>query len=496
MGEPLMPLRAGLTSWHADWADLKVLVVGLGATGFSVADTLWELGSTVFVVTREAGDNHRAMLDALGVEYVLAEDEAAMVAKANDFAPDVIIVSPGINPRHPIVAWAQGAGVPVWSDMELAWRVRDKVRAAEWILITGTNGKTTTTQLTSHVLSIAGFRTAAVGNIGTPVLDAIRDPLGFDFLVVEISSFQLHWLPGVGEGALRPISSACLNVGDDHLDWHGTAAAYRAAKGAVYANTRVAVLYSKVDPVTEALVRDANVAEGCEAIGFGFMTPDTGELGTIEGLLVDRAFVPNRRNTAHEIVTIDHLAELGFATPHMILNILAASGLALSAGASAEAVAEALDSFALDRHRCETVAEFDGIRWVDDSKATNAHAANASLRSFPSLVWIVGGLFKGTAIDELVQAHASRLRAVIAIGLDRDEPRRVMAEWAPHIPFVEIIGDEIMAQAVAAAAARAHDGDTVLLAPAAASMDQFVDYADRGRQFAAAVRAHLGLGDE
>jgi UDP-N-acetylmuramoylalanine--D-glutamate ligase len=180
----------------------------------------------------------------------------------------------------------------------------------------------------------------------------------------------------------------------------------------------------------------------------------------------------------------------------MILNILAAAGLALSVGASAEAVAEALDSFALDHHRCETVAEFDGIRWVDDSKATNAHAANASLRSFPSLVWIVGGLFKGTAIDELVQAHASRIRAVIAIGSDRDEPRRVMAQWAPHIPLIEVSGDEVMSQAVAAAAECAQDGDTVLLAPAAASMDQFVDYADRGRQFAAAVRTHLGLGDE
>lgn len=491
-----MSLRAGLTSWHADWKDLKVLVVGLGVTGFSVADTLWELGATVLVATREASDTHRAMLDALGVEFTVTADDAEMVTAAENFAPDLVIVSPGINPRHPIVEWASRATVPVWSDIELAWRVRDKVSAAEWILITGTNGKTTTTQLTSHFLNTAGFRTAAVGNIGVPVLDAVRDPQGFDFLVVEISSFQLHWLPGVGEGALRPVSSVCLNIADDHLDWHGSAAAYRAAKGAVYSNTINSVLYNTADPATEALVRDANVAEGCEAIGFGFLTPDTGELGTIEGLLVDRAFVADRRNNAQELATIDHLAELGFATPHMILNILAASGLALSVGATAEAIAEALDSFTVDHHRCETVAEFGGIRWVDDSKATNAHAANASLRAFPSLVWIVGGLFKGTAIDELVQAHASRIRAVIAIGEDRAEPRRVMTEWAPDIPFVEISGEDVMAEAVAAAATFAQDGDTVLLAPAAASMDQFVDYADRGRQFAAAVRSHLGVSDE
>lgn len=442
MGEPLMPLRAGLTSWHADWTDLKVFVVGLGVTGFSVADTLWELGTNVFVATREASDAHKAMLDALGVSFAVLDDDDAMVLAATQFQPDIIIVSPGVNPRHGIVSWAGANGIQVWSDIELAWRVRDKVRSAEWIFVTGTNGKTTTTQLTNHFLTTAGFRTAAVGNIGVPVLDAVRDPVGFDFLVVEVSSFQLHWLPGVGEGAVRPVSSVCLNIAEDHLDWHGSSEAYRAAKGGVYSNTRNVVLYSTADPVTEALVRDANVEEGCEAIGFGFTTPDTGELGTIEGLLVDRAFVPDRRNNAQELVTIDHLAELGYATPHMILNILAASGLALSVGATAADVAAGLDTFELDHHRCETIAEFGGIRWVNDSKATNAHAANSSLRSFPSLVWIVGGLFKGTVIDELVQAHASRIRAVIAIGLDRDEPRRVMAQWAPHVPFVEIDGDD------------------------------------------------------
>ena len=485
-----------LVSWNSNWADYRILVVGLGTTGFSVADTLWELGSTISVVARDDGGMHGTILDTLGIPLSLGLDEDAMLAAAADFAPDIIIVSPGLNPNHPIVGWAASASIPVWSDIELAWRVRDKVMSAEWILVTGTNGKTTTTQLTTHILNTAGFRAAAVGNIGVPVLDAIRDPAGFDFYVVELSSFQLHWLPLVGDGALHPVSSACLNVSDDHLDWHGTAEAYRLAKGAVYANTSKAVVYSTVDPVTEDLVRDADVTDGCEAIGFGFKTPDTGELGVIEGLLVDRAFVPDRRNTAQELVTVDHLAELGFATPHMILNVLAASGLALSVGATAEAVAEALDSFTVDSHRCETVVEFGGIRWVDDSKATNAHAANASLRAFPSIVWIVGGLFKGVAIDELVQAHASRIRAVIAIGVDRDEPRRVMAEWAPTIPFVEISGEDVMSEAVAAAAEFAHDGDTVLLAPAAASMDQFVDYADRGRQFADAVRAHVGESHE
>jgi UDP-N-acetylmuramoylalanine--D-glutamate ligase len=435
------------------------------------------------------------MLDALGVTYQLTPVDGDAVMRAAEFAPDVIVVSPGLNPRHPLIEWAGANSVPVWGDIELAWRVRDKVSTAEWILITGTNGKTTTTQLTAHALRTAGFRAHAVGNIGVPVLDAIREPNGFDFLVVELSSFQLHWLPSVGEGALRPLASAVLNIADDHIDWHGSVDAYRTAKGAIYSNTRSIVVYNTADPVTERLVREANVEEGCEAIGFGFKTPDTGELGTVDGILVDRAFIADRRNTAQEIVTVDHLAELGFASPHMILNILAASGLALCAGATANAVAEALDTFEVDHHRCETITEHDGVRWVDDSKATNGHAANSSLRTFPSLVWIVGGLFKGTSIDELVQAHASRLRAVIVIGNDRSEPLRALAEWAPTVPVVEITGENVMVDAVREAAACATAGDTVLLAPAAASIDQFVDYADRGRQFADAVRAITGTSN-
>lgn len=482
-----MSRMAGLTSWNADWKGLKVLVVGLGVSGFSVADTLWELGAVPLVATERSSVEHRAILDALGVRCVITPTAGDVVTHANDFAPDLVIVSPGILPEHPIVGWAKDNGVPIWSDIELAWRVRDKVKTSEWILITGTNGKTTTTQLTAHFLATAGFRVAAVGNIGVPVLDAVRDPTGFDYLVVEISSFQLHWLPSEGDGAVRPLASACLNIADDHLDWHGSVEAYQAAKGAVYTNTRRAVFYSRVDPVTERLVRDANVEEGCEAIGFGFQTPDTGELGTVDGLLVDRAFIADRRNQAQELTTVDHLAEIGFATPHMILNILAAAGMSLCAGATAEDIAAGLDTFEADSHRCETVAEYGGITWVNDSKATNAHAANASLRSFPSIVWIVGGLFKGTHIDELMQAHASRLRAIIAIGVNRDEPRRAAQEWAPDVPFHEIVSAEVMAEAVRLAASLAQPGDTVVLAPAAASMDQFVDYAERGRHFKTAV---------
>ena len=476
-----------LTSWHADWSGLRVFVVGLGVSGFAVADTLWELGAVVHVASDRPSPDHEAMLDVLGVEHVITDSPETCETSAAEFAPDIVVVSPGISPRHRILDWAARSDIPVWSDIELAWRVRDKVTVAPWIVITGTNGKTTTTQLTAHFLRSAGLRAIECGNIGVPVLDAVRNPEGFDYLVVELSSFQLHWLPSSGAGALHPYSSTCLNVAEDHVDWHGSADAYRQAKASVYTNTQVACVYSTVDHITETMVEDADVQEGCRAIGFGFMVPGPSGFGTIEGILVDRAFVENRHESAQELTTIDRLAELGMAQPHMILNILAAAALARSTGISPEAVSRGIDSFVVDHHRCEVVAEAGGVTWVDDSKATNAHAANASLRAFPSIVWIVGGLFKGTQIDEIVQAHASRLRGVVIIGEDRAEPIRALTAHAPHVPWKQISGGDVMAQAVAAARDFARDGDTVLLAPAAASMDQFVDYADRGRKFASAV---------
>ncbi|MEY4313227.1 MAG: hypothetical protein RLZZ319_736 [Actinomycetota bacterium] len=487
-----MSRAAGLDSWYADWKGLKTVVLGLGATGFSVADTLWELGAELLVVATTASDEHRAMLDALGIDVEVLATEAEATARVRDFAPDLVVVNDAIRPDHPVVRYAREHDAPVWNDIELAWRVRDKVTPARWIAVTGTNGKTTTVQLTAHFLRQAGIAVAPVGAAGTPVLDAVRDPSGFDVLVVELSSVQLHWLAVDGPGAIRPHLSACLNVADEHLDWHGSAEAYRAVKGKVFHNTERAVLYNRGDAVTEDLVREADVIDGCEAIGFGLLTPDTGELGTIEGILVDRAFVPDRRNTAQELTTLDRLAELGFATPHMILDILAAAGLAIASGASADAVANGLESFNREPHCGDVVAEHGGVTWVDDSKAVNPHAANVGLLSYPSIVWIVGGVFGDAPLDDLIHAHASRIRGIVAIGADRSIPRDLVARHAPSIAFVEVDDTDVMTAAVRAAAELATAGDTVLLAPAASSMDQFVDFADRGRQFRAAVAEFLG----
>ncbi|WP_425846760.1 UDP-N-acetylmuramoyl-L-alanine--D-glutamate ligase [Agrococcus sp. TSP3-2-1] len=484
-----------LTSWHADWKGLRVAVLGLGVTGFAAVDTLAELGADVTAIAERVDDERRTILGVLGVPIVEAgrDESPAALSEA-----ELVISSPGLRPDHPWLTAAAEHGIPVWGDIELAWRVRDKVRAAEWIIITGTNGKTTTTQLTAHMLREAGKRVAPVGNIGTPVLDAVRDPEGFDALVVELSSFQLHSLPVDGPGALWPHSAACLNIDDDHLDWHGSADAYRAAKGKAYGNARVAAVYNVEDDATMRLVEDADVVEGCRAIGFSLGVPGPSDLGIVDGVLVDRAFLEEHRSSALELAHLDDLEPAGLRSPHMARNVLAAAALARAFGADPAHVRGAIRSFRLDRHRTELVAIVDGVRFVDDSKATNPHAAEGSLSAFDRVVWIVGGLFKGADVAPLVAKHARRVAAAVVIGVDRAPVVEAFARHAPGIPVVEVDTTEtgsVMRLAVEAAASLAEPGATVLLAPAAASMDQFDDYAERGDRFADAVRERGARGD-
>lgn len=458
-------------------------MLGLGVTGFAAADTLVELGAHVSVVAERGDAERERILAVLGVEAVVADASETPQALAD---AELVIASPGLRPTHPWLAGAVERGQIVWGDVELAWRVRDKVRAAEWLLVTGTNGKTTTTQLAAHMLQAGGLRVAPVGNIGTPVLDAVRDPQGFDVLVVELSSFQLHAL-----GEVWPHSAVCLNLDDDHLDWHGGAQAYRDAKAKVYRNARVAAVYNVADPATMTMVEEAEVVEGCRAIGFGLGMPGLSELGIVEGIVADRAFLDDRRSQALELATLDDLEVAGLATPHMAQNVLAAAALARAVGVEPTAIRDAIRSFRLDHHRTELVGEVSGVRFVDDSKATNPHAANGSLQAFGSVVWIVGGLLKGVDMAPLVERHVGRLRAAVVIGVDRAAVVAAFARHAPGIPLVEVdepdTGD-VMRTAVTAALAHASSGDTVLLAPAAASMDQFESYADRGLRFQQAVR--------
>lgn len=325
------------------------------------------------------------------------------------------------------------SGIALWGDVELAWRVRDKVvrrrHLADWVLVTGTNGKTTTVQLTATMLVAGGLRAAPCGNIGIPVLDAVRDPQGFDVLVVELSSYQLHYL-----GRIEPLASACLNIAEDHLDWHGSFEAYRDAKAKVYANTRVACVYNRADAVTEQMVVDAEVIEGARAIGFGLGVPGPSDFGVVDGILCDRAFLEDRATSAIEIATVDELAARGLAAPHIVQNVLAAAALSRACGIEPGAVRRALATFELDAHRIQVVAESSGVVWVNDSKATNPHAADASLRAYPSVVWLVGGLLKGVDIDALVAAHTGRLRGAVVIGADRAEVLEAFRRHAPALP--------------------------------------------------------------
>ncbi|MEX1077514.1 MAG: UDP-N-acetylmuramoyl-L-alanine--D-glutamate ligase [Homoserinimonas sp.] len=482
---------AELTSWHADWHGLRVAVLGLGVTGFAVADTLVELGADVVVFASHSDPQRAELLDVVGARLVTRDLDTGFTDDIAGFGPELVVTSPGFRPTHPLIRWAIDSGLPVWGDIELAWRLRDKVsKPAPWLVVTGTNGKTTTVQLATAMLIADGKRVIACGNVGVPVLDAIRDPVGWDVLVVELSSFQLHYTE-----SMSAHSSVCLNVAPDHLDWHGSAAAYSEAKAKVYHASQVAAVYNHADAATLAMVENAEVVDGCRAIGFGLGTPGPSDFGVVEGILCDRAFLDDRDSTALELATVDELNGVGLGTPHMAANVLAAAALARSIDTSVAAIHSAILGFQLDHHRTETIATGRGIRWVNDSKATNPHAAGAALASFPSVVWIVGGLLKGVVVDELVTRQVSRLRAAVIIGTERQALRDAFARHAPAIPVFEVDTldtDEVMPSAVRQSAAVALPGDVVLLAPAAASMDQFSNYADRGNRFASAVQEYLG----
>jgi UDP-N-acetylmuramoylalanine--D-glutamate ligase len=344
-------------------------------------------------------------------------------------------------------------------------------------------------ELTATFLVASGVRAAPCGNIGIPVLDAVRDPQGFDLLVVELSSYQLHWLNRNPGGEIRPFSSVCLNLAEDHLDFHGTLEEYGAAKGKVYDNTKVACVYNRADIATLRMVEDADVVEGARAIGFGLDSPGPSDFGIVDGILCDRAFLEDRATTALELTTLDELRDAGLAAPHVVANILAAAALARSYGAPAGVIHDALTGFRLDPHRIQLVAERAGVLWIDDSKATNPHAADASLRAFDRIVWMLGGQLKGVELDDLVERHASRLAGAVVIGVDQEPVLAAFRRHAPELPVLSVDPGEteVMPEAVRLAARLAREGDTVLLAPAAASFDQFADFADRGDRFARAV---------
>jgi UDP-N-acetylmuramoylalanine--D-glutamate ligase len=462
--------------------DRSVTVAGLGVSGIPAAKVLHGLGARVTVVND--GDDERARaqaaeLEVLGIAVRLGD--GATLPRGTE----LIVTTPGWKPGKPLFTAAAQAAVPVWGDVELAWRLRGTPEGgapAPWLAVTGTNGKTTTTRMLASILYAAGLRTAAVGNIGVSLLDAVTGGAEYDVLAVELSSYQLHWAPSV-----RAHSAVVLNLAPDHLDWHGSMAAYAADKGRVYQGNKVACVYNTADPASEALVREADVEYGCRAIGFTLGAPGLSQLGVVDGLLVDRAFVPDRRSSARELAEV---RDVNPPAPHNIANALAAAALARAYGVEPGAVRDGLRAFRPDAHRIAHVAAVHGVDYVDDSKATNTHAAEASLAAYEHVVWIAGGLAKGAAFDHLVRNAARRLRGVVLIGADRELIRDALARHAPDVPVTDLERTDTgsMAAAVREASRLARPGDTVLLAPACASMDMFTNYNQRGDAFAAAVR--------
>jgi UDP-N-acetylmuramoylalanine--D-glutamate ligase len=331
------------------------------------------------------------------------------------------------------------------------------------------------------ILRAAGVRSVACGNVGLPIVEAVMDPEPYAVYVVELSSFQLHYTH-----TMAAESAAVLNVAEDHLDWYESMADYAADKGRIYERVRTACVYNVADPVTERLVRDADVQEGARAIGFTLGTPGVGMVGLVDDVLADRAFVEERASTAAELCTV---ADLASAAPHFVANALAASALARSVGVPAVAVRDGLRAFKPDGHRIAEVAVVDGVRWVDDSKATNPHAAKSSLQAYDPVVWVAGGLAKGASFDDLVTGVRDRLRGVVLLGRDRDVIADALARHAPDVRVIEVGGGDtsVMDRVVGAAADLAEPGDTVLLAPGCASMDMFANYGARGDAFAESV---------
>ena len=449
-----------------DFAKRNVLVLGAGVTGSSVA----------------------RFLSSQGAKVTLTDDNSAGVLKpeevdVNNF--DAAVISPGWRQDHPLVAKILNSSLELCNEIDIAWNLRSlRAPGQKWIAVTGTNGKTTTVEMTAAILKAAGIKATACGNVGDTVIDAIDRDDAYDVLVLELSSFQLHWAQEA-----QFVAAAILNIADDHLDWHGSFEAYAAAKFSILDRAEIAILNGD----DGAVVTRANRYSG-RKVFFSLDTPAPGEIGVVEELLVDRAFVSDPQQAS----MISELAEIVPTVPHNVSNALAAAGLARAIDVPYEDIQKALQTFRPGRHRIEVIHEADGVTWVDDSKATNPHATAASLMSHLSVVWIAGGLAKGADMDSLIERCAPRIKVAILMGEDRGLIEAALIKYAPTIPRILLDAptdytrggesNSLMESVVSVASKHAVSGDAVLLAPACASMDQFISYADRGDRFSAAVR--------
>jgi UDP-N-acetylmuramoylalanine--D-glutamate ligase len=436
----------------------SVLVVGAGVAGRSAAAALADEGATVRIVDlrgREAlGD--LASLDERGIALRTGEPRPDDVDGAT-----LVLASPGVSPSAEIFALAAARSVPVWGEMELGARLA----RVPYLAVTGTNGKTTATGMLTSCLRAAGIEAVACGNIGFPFPEAARSSA--EVLVVEVSSFQLAL-----QDSFRPRISVLLNVAPDHLDWHGTFEAYQAAKARIFARQEGSDAHvgNAGDPLGARISRAAT----CRTVWFRGTDPGAGEVGYVDGALVARL--------DGEV----SIGSVGDERPGFREDAAAVAAAALAFGLPADAVMRGLLSYQPPPHRGEVVADLDGVRFIDDSKATNVHAALAAIDATPGAVLIAGGRSKGQDLAPL-GSRAERLTAVVAIGESRSQ---VVRAFGGRLPVRRAASIE---QATRIAYRLAPGGGTVLLAPACASWDAFRDYAERGDRFAAAAR---GLASE
>lgn len=449
-----------------------ILVTGAGISGVGIARLLADLNVDVLIADANETARDRAMevADVAGIH----PDQA--LAELSRFS--CVVTSPGWRPDTPLLRAAQAAGLEVLGDVELCYRL-DRASVfgppRTWMVVTGTNGKTTTTSMLASIMQHAGYQAEAVGNIGVSVAEAISAPQRIDVLVAELSSFQLHW-----SSQLVPDVGVLLNLAEDHIDWHGSMAAYAAAKAKVLAA-----------PLAIAGLDDALVQQyvTTPVMGFTMHPPQVGQVGVTDGTIVD-----NLHGTPRNIVPVAGLEPPG---PAGIYDALAATAaaVALVQDLQPSVIAQALQSFKVAGHRGQQVAEAQGIVAIDNSKATNPHAADSALAGHDSVIWVAGGQLKGAEVDDLIARHAHRLKAVALMGVDRNIIRESVEKHAPGVPiFVTDDTDpqSAMDAVCAWAVTQASSGDAIVLAPAAASLDMYTGMGQRGVLFAESVSAHLG----
>lgn len=442
----------------AQLAGKKCLVIGAGVTGRALKDALEGFKAEVIIFDEKA--------------------KSGSVSKVpNDI--QLAITSPGWRKDHEVFSEISRIGAQLLSEIDFAWLVKNELAPKQkWVALTGTNGKTTTIQMVESIFKAADVNGIACGNVGETVISAVCKSPAYEYLALELSSFQIEWseLP-------KYESVAILNISPDHIDWHGSFDSYSKAKLKLLTQAKQVVL-NKADPeLRNRCALHQNV------IWFSLDTPAPGEIGLVEELLIDRAFSPNPQ----EANEISELVDITPTVPHNVLNAMAAAALALSVGISYEKIKEGLNSFTTDHHRMELIRSHNEINWIDDSKATNPHAAAASIMANLNVIWLAGGLAKGAQMEDLVKQCRNRIKSAILFGKDRDLIAQALKAYAPDIPIksidLKIDNNQLMHDVVTAAVEVAVAGDTVLLAPACASMDQFSSYAERCELFAQEVRA-------